>query len=342
MKPDISVVICSHNGASKIKDTLASLTNQSITNSRYEIIIVNDGSTDGLLSVLNEFEVKVISNTKNVGLAESRNIGLRAAKSEIVAFTDDDCIPNSDWLEKILFHFNQEGDSMLGLSGKVTTAEKKSLAQNYIDATSPLTALPLSLSNSTNFFYRLWIYLKRQFVSSNEVLQHGERISSVVGASMAFRKNDLIALNGFDENFTFGSEEEELCYRFFKVNAQVKDLKYFSDVVLRHKFDPEISKLIRKNYMYGIGNARLRRKYSERSITLYPFPFITIVVVITALLLSWKLMLASLLLPSVLYPSWIMKAFKNFDFKMLVYPYLQTILEMSHNIGWLKQNFNKK
>lgn len=95
----ISVVIPTKNGGKYIRRAVESVLNQSETD--FEIIIINDASTDETISILSELEqkdsrIRVITNTKSVGPGISRHIGIREAKSELIAFIDDD----DEWISK--------------------------------------------------------------------------------------------------------------------------------------------------------------------------------------------------------------------------------------------------
>src|SRR2546425_5423056 len=85
--PRISVVVCSFNGASTIRDTLNGL--RKLDYPDYEIIVVDDGSTDSTPQIASEYHVKLIS-TENMGLSHARNAGIQAATGEMEAFIDDD------------------------------------------------------------------------------------------------------------------------------------------------------------------------------------------------------------------------------------------------------------
>lgn len=93
--PFVSVVVCSYNGSATIRDTLTAL--GKLDYPSYEVIVVNDGSTDGLADIVKEYPVTLIS-TSNQGLSNARNTGMRNAKGEIIAYIDDDAYPDPHWL----------------------------------------------------------------------------------------------------------------------------------------------------------------------------------------------------------------------------------------------------
>jgi len=114
----LSIIIPVYNVENFLRDCLNSVTTQSVTD--FEIICINDGSTDSSLSVLNNYSlidnrIKII-NQENKGLSAARNAGIRAAKGEYVFFLDSD-----DWLEpdalKILVE-NQSGEDIICFNGR--------------------------------------------------------------------------------------------------------------------------------------------------------------------------------------------------------------------------------
>jgi len=124
----ISVIVCTHNRSKKLLDTLNAIENQTLSKEKYELIVVNDGSTDDTAEILENFEKNTKLNMKIIqqgdsGLAVSRNAGLKYAKGDLIAFTDDDCIPDKDWLSNALKYF--EDKQIVGVQGKIYSASQK-------------------------------------------------------------------------------------------------------------------------------------------------------------------------------------------------------------------------
>ena len=99
--PGFSVVVCTYNRKKYLKGCLDSLISLEYPN--YEIIIVNDGSTDGTREFLDNFSatnkcVHAIHHERNQGLSAARNTGITHAKYDFIAFTDDDCQVDQHWL----------------------------------------------------------------------------------------------------------------------------------------------------------------------------------------------------------------------------------------------------
>ena len=107
--PKISVIVCTYNGARTLAECLYGLHKLNYPN--FEVIVVNDGSTDNSAAIATEFGVRVIS-TDNRGLSSARNTGCEAATGEIVAYIDDDAYPDPDWLTYLAASFSRARSPM--------------------------------------------------------------------------------------------------------------------------------------------------------------------------------------------------------------------------------------
>src|SRR5215469_3651107 len=126
--PIISVVVPVYNSADTIRRCLESISAQSYPSSHFEVIVVDDGSTDETASEVrasaDAFQERLtfLSQT-NAGPAVARNAGIRAASGTIVAFTDADCIAAPNWLESLAHVFDQYPD-VAGVGGPLANASK--------------------------------------------------------------------------------------------------------------------------------------------------------------------------------------------------------------------------
>jgi GT2 family glycosyltransferase len=103
-EPSLSVVVATSNRADRLADLLASLRAQTLPVEEFEVIVVNDGSRDGTRDLLaHESEpgglrLRVVERPRPGGPAAARNDGWPVARGPVVAFTDDDCVADRDWL----------------------------------------------------------------------------------------------------------------------------------------------------------------------------------------------------------------------------------------------------
>jgi glycosyltransferase involved in cell wall biosynthesis len=109
--PFISVVVPTFNRVHILPRLLAALEEQNFPSDRYEILIVDDGSSDGTWDYLSSLDNSLIRafNRGHGGASRARNLGAANAQGEILAFTDDDCIPAPNWLRAISESRNQCG-----------------------------------------------------------------------------------------------------------------------------------------------------------------------------------------------------------------------------------------
>ncbi|MGE5443329.1 MAG: glycosyltransferase [Ignavibacteriales bacterium] len=97
----ISVVVPFYNSERYISECIESLLSQKYPMENYEIIMVDNNSTDASADIVRRYsQVKLVSE-KRQGAYAARNRGLKEAKGEVIAFTDPDCVPSSDWLKEI-------------------------------------------------------------------------------------------------------------------------------------------------------------------------------------------------------------------------------------------------
>jgi len=102
----VSVTVPVYNRSEEIESCLKSLVRQRTT-FPYEIIVIDDGSTDNTTSVINKWKrrypskIRILSRSKNEGSSKARNFGIKHAKGKIIAFIDSDCVAKPEWLENL-------------------------------------------------------------------------------------------------------------------------------------------------------------------------------------------------------------------------------------------------
>ncbi|MBW3663694.1 MAG: glycosyltransferase [Actinobacteria bacterium] len=145
--PCISVVVPTYQRRHHVGLTVRALQAQDIEQP-YEIIVVDDGTTDGTADILEDFarddaRVHVLRRPRNEGPGPARNAGWRAARGHVVAFTDDDCVPDRGWLAAVLAASDRGADVVMGR----TCADPDGLAaagpfSHWVEVDAPVPWFP--------------------------------------------------------------------------------------------------------------------------------------------------------------------------------------------------------
>jgi glycosyltransferase involved in cell wall biosynthesis len=108
MKIDISVVIPTHNRTRLLESCLQALFCQTLHRYRFEVIVVTDGPDAATAELIDskfrelDFSIKLLSLPEKRGPAAARNLGWKNARAALIAFTDDDCLPDPNWLSNLV------------------------------------------------------------------------------------------------------------------------------------------------------------------------------------------------------------------------------------------------
>jgi glycosyltransferase involved in cell wall biosynthesis len=332
MKPKISVILCSYNRADRIGRCIDALLAQSLHKKDYEIIVVNDGSNDGTGNTLSTYKnIRVTTNAPNQGLAGSRNVGARMARAEIIAFTDDDCVPSKDWLKNLLKHYNNS--KIMGVGGKIIPYRTNHWLLKFYDLNNPLAHMPLSFNSSSSIFFAIKEYVKRS-TSLHYLPDRSIRLFMLIGANMSMRRTVFDITGGFDPKLKIGGEEEEFWKRFYEIEPKAK-LCYAPEAIIKHDYVPEFKDARRRSYSYGIGAARNFIKDPKRLPVIYPFPLLVIISLLLMLFSPYSLIL-SIVLGLILYPGWVKVALIKKKPQYVLYAYVQMFLELIHDYGFMR------
>jgi glucosyl-dolichyl phosphate glucuronosyltransferase len=218
--PTISAVVCTHNRAAFLRQALDSLAGQTLVRTRYEVIVVNNGSTDETLATVRECQVDQrqcvvrLVDEPALGLGYARNTGWKAAQGDYVAFMDDDARADPGWLERALNLFEDSRPAPIAAGGQV---------------------LPWYLSQKPAWYKDE--YEVRSWGPELRRLSAGESFS---GSNMIFAKNILHQLDGFDvdvgmrgERVSMG-EETVLFDEIWKKFGEQAILLYAPDLIVYH------------------------------------------------------------------------------------------------------------
>jgi GT2 family glycosyltransferase len=180
--PKVSVVVCAYNAADTIGECLESIGR--LTYPDFETIVVNDGSRDGTGEIARRFAGVRVIDIPNGGLSAARNVGLAEATGEVVAYTDADVRVDPDWLCYLVQPFTTS--DVVGSGGP-----------NLVPADDPLVAQCVARAPG----------------GPTHVLLDDRIAEHVPGCNMAFRRDALNAVGGFNPIYLRAGDDVDVCWR---------------------------------------------------------------------------------------------------------------------------------
>lgn len=226
--PKATIVVPSYNRPDRLADCLDALTAQTVED--IEIVVIDDGSPDPLYATCQPFGSRVnCIRQSNAGPAAARNRGAEVAQSSFLAFTDDDCRPSPDWVQRLLIA--HAGDPSRLVGGRVVNG----LPENrYSDASQELC----------NFLYDYFGAARgtMPFFTTN---------------NMGLSRNAFLRLGGFDRSFRrAAAEDRDFGMRWAEEGGQ---LHYAEDALVTHFHSLTFRRFLRQHANYGAGAATLHR-----------------------------------------------------------------------------------
>ena len=238
----VSVVVPTHNRKTDLENCLDALLRQTYPADQFEILVADDGSTDGTEQLVEQFRSRTGPSIRwlgepRKGPSAARNRGIRNARGEWVAMTDDDCQPEPDWLESFCDAMKAHPE-WAGCGGSIVRRNDSPISR-YIDD------------------HRLF-----------EHPMYGGEVWYLVTANAIYRKAVLDEVGGFEELIDWpGGEDFDLSHRIRQRGYQ---LGVEPRAVIRHKHRDTLTGLYRMFEIMGRGNAarykigRMERQYYGR------------------------------------------------------------------------------
>ncbi len=230
--PSVSVVVCAYNAASTLDDCLTSL--QAVDYPRFEVIVVNDGSTDDTGAIARRYPGVRVVDVPNGGLSAARNIGMSEATGEIVAYTDADVRVDAQWLSYLV-------------QPLLTPDFVGSGGPNVVPADDPWVAQCVARAPG----------------GPTQVLLDDRTAEHVPGCNMAFRREALLAVGGFNPVYLRAGDDVDICWRL-----QAKGLRigFASAALVWHHHRNSVRAYWRQQVGYGEGEAWLDAHHPEKFI----------------------------------------------------------------------------
>ncbi|HZL38478.1 MAG TPA: glycosyltransferase [Tepidisphaeraceae bacterium] len=227
--PKMSVVICSYNGASTVESCLASM--RKLRYPDFEVIFVDDGSTDGTQEILAGFPEVINIRQRNMGLSHARNVGMNAATGDVVVYTDSDCEADEDWLYFLALALVRSGHA--GMGGPNLIPDEGSWVADCVG---------LSPGGPTH------------------VMVDDRTAEHVPGCNMAFYTAVLKQINGFDPQYRKAGDDVDVIWRLQNLGYSIG---FAPAAQVWHYRRNTIKAYLKQQRGYGEAEALLKYKHPE-------------------------------------------------------------------------------
>ena len=242
--PEVSVIIPAFGREAALTACLDALAAQSLPANRFEVIVCDDGSRVPLSNALQEkahasgerLQLRIVRQP-NSGPAVARNRAVAAARGKYLAFTDDDCRPAPDWLERLLQHFEAHPDALIG-GGLRGMAH----ADRYARATQAIMS----------------------FVYAEQARRGGVFLFST--SNLALPASGFRKIGGFSAVFKRAAGEDyDLCARWCRAGGETV---YAPDVLVTHDHAMTLRGFFNQHFSYGHGLLLMRRRSRQGGLPL--------------------------------------------------------------------------
>jgi glycosyltransferase involved in cell wall biosynthesis len=227
--PKVSVVVAAYNGGAPLNDCLCWLSRLNYSN--YEVIVVNDGSTDQTAEIIRQHGARGI-HVPNGGLSRARNLGIEAASGDIIAFTDSDAHPDQDWLYYLVCALEEQQAAAVG--GPNIAPNGDGFVAACVDC---------SPGNPTH------------------VLLDDEKAEHIPGCNMAYWKGPLLQIGMFDATHRSAGDDVDVCW---KLLVRGHTIAFSPSAIVHHHRRGTVRAYLRQQQGYGFAEAHLQRRYPGR------------------------------------------------------------------------------
>lgn len=246
--PSFSIVIPTFNRPEQLEGCLGALVSLNYPQDRYEIIVVDDGSQEPLTETVAPFQQDVqtmLIRQANAGPAAARNEGVERASGDYIAFTDDDCMPDREWLQQFAIALQSNPDVMVG--GRTINALPNNL---YSSASQALIDYLYSYYNGAT---------QGVFFASNNI---------------AMARSHFLSIGGFDVSFPLAAaEDRNLCDCWQQAGYP---MQYVPSATIQHAHALSLRSFWRQHFGYGRGAFcfhQVRSKRTEEPVKVEPLKF---------------------------------------------------------------------
>ena len=230
--PRISVVIPAFQASASIERCLAAVARQTLPPEQYEVIVVDDGSTDDTANRASRCGARVVRLLRNQGPAQARNAGLAAARGEIVVFTDSDCEPTSGFLDALTAPLR---DACIAATNGAYESKQRALVPRFVQL---------------------------EYESRYRHTAAASNVDFIDTYAACYRRVDLVRLGGFDPRFRV-CEDQELSFRLAEAGL---NMRFIPDARTYHQHADTLSDYVCKKFRIAWWKAAVLRKHPRRAI----------------------------------------------------------------------------
>jgi GT2 family glycosyltransferase len=229
---DVSVIIPAQNAAGCIGGCVAALRSQRYDGGAIQILVVDDGSCDGTAAAARSAGAEVIALERPRGAAAARNAGAASARAELLLFTDADCEPAPDWVERMVAPFRDAG--VIGAKGVYRTRQRSLTAR----------------------------FVQSEYESRYSRMRRWGSLDFVDTYAAAYLKTLFERAGGFDEAFPGANvEDQEFSFRYSRLSGRIA---LAEDAVVYHRHADSPWKYWRKKMRIGFWKARVLRRHPDK------------------------------------------------------------------------------
>lgn len=229
----LSVIIPTRNRRELLKECLNCLLNQDFPKDDYEIIVVDDGSSDGTKELLDELSANIkCFRQERKGPATARNVGIKKSKGDVIAFLDDDCLVERSWVTQMV-EYQRRLPETIGVAGKFRVMKS-----------NPVSEFSLSLEDRTSMDDAR--YFKPSLINHT-----------------SFKKKVFERIM-FNESFhDAAGEDVEFNYRLYRENLKVL---FAPNIIARHHYPMRLGAMLKQQFGFGKNRVKTLRGSAD-----YPF-----------------------------------------------------------------------
>ncbi len=255
--PNVSIIIPAHGRAEATRRCVQSLLALDYPADRREIIVVDDASTPPLAEALRDLPVRLLRQDRNIGQSAARNLAATAANGEILAFIDNDCVAEPDWLRALLPYLDDPTIAIVG--GRVTAPPARGAVAAFEAVRSPLDmgAVETEVTPSA-------------------------AVSYLPTCNLLVRRDALLAQSGFDATLRVG-EDVDFIWRTLRGGARAR---YVPAGRVVHDHRVRWGDWLRRRADYGSSEADLQQRYPEGR-RLMHLPRVSLLLLLSVALTPW-------------------------------------------------------